>query len=416
MNQPQIIQNPKGLIQKSAQMFVQKPNEFNAQINRQYQILRKSGYKFKTIRDMERFFYPWIDQPEILQKADDPWLSSTTGFRQITYGQIVWNMLNLTHGYGIFEKKPYVQEGWRVFKGRPTAGSDYAENAATLPDSDKPDLALLNEAVATKAHVFDASEISRLLSKSLDDTTDDPMKVLREFYAQEHVKSINEDLFQEFATASTNKINSIDRLTASSAEVAAHSGTYTAGDEDIFAVDRSANSWADAQSLYDASADRDLTESLVKQLIRSCRVFWGSNAKPVFITGYDTLDRFSDWIDPSLRYQIVPGSDGLRYQPIKVNDHETLPGIGAGQIVNAYHNIPIIPLSDVPQDTISRVYLIDLNSTYIENLAPTQYFEGGISSGDPFSVDGLKDKGLVRTIHRLKSTNLPGQGKIRDLQ
>jgi len=410
----QIIQNPKELIHKSAQLFMNRPNEFNAQINSQYKILRKSGYKFRSIRDMERFFYPWIDQPEILQKADDPWLSSTTGFRQITYGQIVWNMLNLTNGYGIFEKRPYIQEGWRVFKGRPTAAADYAEAATTLPDSDKPDLATLNETLATKAHVFDASEISRLLSKTQDDTTNDPMKVLREFYAMEHVKSINEDLFTDADTLNTNKINSIDRLTASSAEITAHS--YTAGDEDIFGVDRSANGWANAQSLYNASADRDLTESLLKQLIRSCRVFWGPSAKPVFVTGYDTLDRFSDWVDPSLRYQIAPGSEGVRYQPIKVNDHETLPGIGAGQIVNAYHNIPIIPLSDVPQDTISRVYLLDLNSTFIENLAPTQYFEGGISSGDPFAVDGLKDKGLVRTIHRLKSTNLPGQGKLRDLQ
>ena len=136
----------------------------------------------------------------------------------------------------------------------------------------------------------------------------------------------------------------------------------------------------------------------------------------MFITGYDTLDRLSDFIDPNVRYQLYPGSQGAAFKSIKVNDAETLPGIGMGAIVNAYHNIPIIPCTDVPQDTISRIYLIDLNSTWIEPLAPTQYFEGGISHGDPFGVDGLKDKGLIRTIHRLKSTNLPGQGKIRDLQ
>ena len=49
-------------------------------------------------------------------------------------------------------------------------------------------------------------------------------------------------------------------------------------------------------------------------------------------------------------------------------------------------------------------------------LKPTEYFEGGIDSGDPFGVGSLGNRGMYRTIGEVGCTFFKGQGKITNLQ
>jgi hypothetical protein len=47
---------------------------------------------------------------------------------------------------------------------------------------------------------------------------------------------------------------------------------------------------------------------------------------------------------------------------------------------------------------------------------PTQYFEAGISTGNPFAINFIGDKGLYRTMGDVICTRFNVQGKIRDLK
>jgi len=82
----------------------------------------------------------------------------------------------------------------------------------------------------------------------------------------------------------------------------------------------------------------------------------------------------------------------------------------------SYRNIPIFESIDVPQDTLSRIYLLDLGHTFIKVLAPTQYFQTGVDSGDPFILNKLNEEGMYVTMAELGCTMFKANGSIRDLQ
>jgi len=48
-------------------------------------------------------------------------------------------------------------------------------------------------------------------------------------------------------------------------------------------------------------------------------------------------------------------------------------------------------------------------------MKPTQYFEDGISNGNPFGVGTLGNKALYRTIAEVGCSYFKGQGKITNL-
>ena len=52
----------------------------------------------------------------------------------------------------------------------------------------------------------------------------------------------------------------------------------------------------------------------------------------------------------------------------------------------------------------------------IDIAKPTQYFEAGMNSGDPFGIDKLANEGMYRTMGELKCRFFKAQGKIRDLK
>ena len=108
---------------------------------------------------------------------------------------------------------------------------------------------------------------------------------------------------------------------------------------------------------------------------------------------------------------------------VGVNGVETAEGTQVGINVATLYGIPIFRDPHVPKDTISRLYLLDTSNP--ENfhmprlcfkvLRPTQYFEAGMSSGDPFGINKLADEGMYRTIGELICAFFAAQGKIRDL-
>jgi hypothetical protein len=135
----------------------------------------------------------------------------------------------------------------------------------------------------------------------------------------------------------------------------------------------------------------------------------GGNPK-VILTGYDTLMRLQQLLQAQQRFmeekRVTPTYNGVK----------GVPGIEAGFIVATYNGVPIIPTKDMKKDGLSRMYLLDTDYMYFSTAIPTQYFESGIETGDPFAINRLGQEGLYRTMGEVWTTFFGAQGSVRDLK
>ena len=215
----------------------------------------------RTITDMERYYYGagnamgYSYSGSELLKADSPMLSTTAGTYQAIYGRKVWSQLNQEfNAFSILPKKPWDRSGWRVITGKPNGGALHggvAENA-TLPDTVKPTFQHVAAKPKTVAHTFDMSETAIFLADR-DDGLGDIRSVLKEEMGKHHAEMVNKMLLTDVTTAAANNFESLDRVTTGNTSMT--SGThYDAGDEDIYSIDRSANTWAFAEDEANSSS------------------------------------------------------------------------------------------------------------------------------------------------------------------
>ena len=385
----------------------------------------------RTVNDMERYYYGagnsmgYTYTGSELLKADAPMLSTTAGTYQAIYGRKVWSQLNQEfNAFSILPKKPWERSGWRVITDKPNSGTVHggiAENG-TLPETVKPTFQHVAAKPKTVAHAFDMSETAIFLNDK-DDGLGDIRSVLKEEMGKHHAEHINLMLTTDSETPAGNDIESLDRVTGNdggssggltSMETGASAGTDHCGasDLDIYSIDRSANSWSNAE--VDCGADRAAGSRRTLSLDHLDTMFqkiWlrGGNPK-VMLTGYDTLMRIQQLLQSQQRFmeekRVVPTYNGVK----------GVPGVEAGFIVATYNGVPIIPSKDVQADGISRIYMLDTDYLYYSTAKPTQYFESGIETGDPFAINRLGQEGLYRTMGEVWTTFFGGQGSIRDLQ
>ena len=387
----------------------------------------------RTVQDLERYYYGagnamgYSYSGSELLKADAPLLSTTAGTYQAIYGRKVWSQLNQEfNAFSILPKKPWDRSGWRVVTAKPSfaKGGGVAENA-TLPDTTKPTFQQVAAKPKTVAHTFDMSEVAIFLADK-DDGMGDIRSVLKEEVGKHHAEHINVMLTQDVDTPAGNDFESLDRVTASStmdSTGTAYAATVSGGastshtahisaasDVDIYSIDRSANTWADAE--IDLASDAGLTERTLSldHLDNMFQKIWvrGGNPK-VILTGYDTLMRIQQLLQSQQRFmeekRVTPTYNGVK----------GVPGVEAGFIVATYNGVPIIPSKDIAADGISRMYFLDTDYLWFSTGIPTQYFESGIETGDPFAINRLGQEGLYRTLGEVWTTFFRGQGSVRDL-
>ena len=137
----------------------------------------------------------------------------------------------------------------------------------------------------------------------------------------------------------------------------------------------------------------------------------GGNPK-VMLTGYDTLMRVQQLLQSQQRFM-----ESKRVTPT-YNGVKGVPGLEAGFIVATYNGVPLIPSKDVVTDTsgISRIYYFDTDYLWFQTAIPTQYFESGIETGDPFAINRLGQEGLYRTMGEVWDSFFGAGGSIRDLK
>ena len=369
----------------------------------------------RTVNDMERYYYGagssmgYSYTGSELLKADAPLLSTTAGTYQAIYGRKVWSQLNQEfNAFSVLPKKPWDRSGWRVVTAKPsfTVGGGIAENG-TLPDTTKPTFQHVAAKPKTVAHSFDMSEVAIFLNDK-DDGLGDIRSVLKEEMGKHHAEHINKMLTTDVTTVAGNDIESLDRVTTGNNQMT--SGThYNTNDEDIYSITRGSNTWAFAEDNADSSSvNRTLTLDHLDDLFQKIWVR-GGNPK-VMLTGYDTLMRIQQLLQSQQRFmeekRVVPTYNGVK----------GVPGVEAGFIVATYNGVPIIPTKEMASDGISRIYMMDTDYLYFSTGKPTQYFESGIETGDPFAINRLGQEGLYRTMGEIWTTFFGGQGSIRDLQ
>jgi|TARA_Y100001937_G_scaffold17320_4_gene23962 hypothetical protein len=370
----------------------------------------------RTITDMERYYYGagnamgYSYSGSELLKADSPMLSTTAGTYQAIYGRKVWSQLNQEfNAFSILPKKPWDRSGWRVITGKPNGGALHggvAENA-TLPDTVKPTFQHVAAKPKTVAHTFDMSETAIFLADR-DDGLGDIRSVLKEEMGKHHAEMVNKMLLTDVTTAAANNFESLDRVTTGNTSMT--SGThYDAGDEDIYSIDRSANTWAFAEDEANSSStNRTLSLDHLDTLFQQ---IWERGGNPkVILTGYDTLMRLQQLLQSQQRFmeekRVTPTYNGVK----------GVPGVEAGFIVATYNGVPIIPTKDMPKDSLSRMYFLDTDYVHFSTAIPTQYFESGIETGDPFAINRLGQEGLYRTMGEIWTTFFGAHGSIRDLK
>ena len=374
----------------------------------------------RTITDMERYYYGagnsmgYSYSGSELLKADAPMLSSTAGTYNAIYGRKVWSQMNQEfNAFSILPKRPWDSSGWRVLTDKPNSGAVHggvAENA-TLPDTVKPKFEHVAAKPKTVVHTFDMSETAIFLADK-DDGMGDIRSVLKEEMGKHHAEMTNKMLLRDVSTRAENNFESLDRVTIGDTSVMTAGGThYDDHDEDIYSIDRSAttNGWGYAEANAHTSAtDRVLSLDQLDDLFQKIWVR-GGNPK-VILTGYDTLMRLQQLLQSQQRFmeekRVTPTYNGVK----------GVPGMEAGFVVATYNGVPIIPSKDVQPDTISRMYFLDTDYLYFSTAIPTQYYESGIETGDPFAINRLGQEGMYRTMGELWTTFFGGQGSIRDLK
>lgn len=373
--------------------------------------------KFETIKQMLEFYYG----PNTVNK-DAPVLSSTTGVFNAVYGAYAFYQLNgEANAFGVLPKYPWPHSGFRAITADAGSSADggVAENAA-IPATVKPTFVEVDVTPKQVAHAFDVSFIqSGLVKKTADDAIGD-MDFLRGYFAVKHAKAINQQLLVDADTLAGDNFESIDRITISSAASVALG--YTAGDEDIYDIDRSGASWADATVSHNSGTDRTFSDALLTSLLSSLETA-GARTN-LLLTGNDTKWRIFSVYGDQVRYAGVVEKNQM--VQIGINGVETEEGLGVGMRVATVYGIPLFSSQSVPQDTISRIYALDTTMNEetgiprlgIALLYPTMYFESGLDTAfpDPFAVNRFGTEGVYYTAGELVCTFFKAQGSLRDLK
>jgi len=218
------------------------------------------------------------------------------------------------------------------------------------------------------------------------------------------------------STADT-RIDSIDRVCSSYTEV--NDCSLDGNDADIYSLDRDTSTgWYHAYVGENNDTDRALTDSLIRAALDEIGEAGGNTT--LILTGHDTYAAIQGLYDSQVRYNIL----GEGKAKVGVNGVETAEGVGVGLDVSTLYGIPLFKSSDCKKDTLSRIYFLDTSDPEghgeprlgLKIAKPTQYFEAGMNTGDPFGINKLANEGMFRTMGELICKNFKAQGKIRDLK
>ena len=357
----------------------------------------------------------------LLEAAD--LASSTSGvLNKVFGGDFVWAQFNaqaqIADSIPMSQRSRTSVYGWRAWTalGDTTGGGGQSEG--TVPT------AIIGSFVQVAPTIKEQSTQMRvsLLLQNLTQIDDayGTLASLQMQLAVEHAKQRERAVTTDIQTLAGNNSESVDRLTASSSNQATVG--WTAGREDIFGIDRSVSTWADAQQQAFASPGTTLTKKLLKDRVRAARQAGGA---PTFIaTGWDTWLALSTLYEPLGRVDI--GVKSLATD--KVNDAVVPAGLAVQQWVSHVEGLPVVPsdkaVSGNPSGTISRIYGLDISNpeaadkprTGWDVVQPTRVYAAGAKSGPaPQAISFVGDSLLAVTQYELGCRFPAANFQLRDM-
>ena len=380
--------------------------------------------QFRTIEEMEKFYYTeplkviaekqGITVDELVAKTKEealevesltkaaPVITSTTGALNYVYGAQLWSSVcTEANAFGMLPKKPYDKGGYRAITAAAATTSAGTSESGSVPASLKPTLAAVDVGLKTLSATTEISEVLSLQEGKDDVATWGEMLA---YAKDEFLNRVNRGLLTDNDTVASTNIESVDRIAGSYSEIAGCS--QTANDLDIYGIDRDGGAgWTDAYVSHASGTDRTFALSLLDTVIDGVAPYWKNRKNKVILTGYDTARRIQQLENPKATYTPDMSVE------FGVNGVQTRKGIEAGIPVASYDGIPIIVSNNVPKDTISRVYVLDLDHLWIAVARPVTYVE----SSDPLVV-GFQKRGVFSMVGELVCTCFAAQGKLRDLK
>lgn len=388
--------------------------------------LTKADGHIRTVYDMVDYYYGFVPEymsktqgGSAMSKQDNPMLTTSSGVRNAVYGSEVFSLVNHEPNiFALLENRAWVRSGERIATDHGhEMGSGGSPENASLDDTDRPPLDQFEVDAQTVQHNFDVSQVKELLAETEDDDLEDPFDWLRRWYGTgtehqtgmgQHPKHINVQLGRDADEVEDDDLISIDQVISDAEERTILSNPENV---DVYGFDRETEFQSNV--LHNDGNERTFVIDLLDDAIREVKENSGKN--PVtdenyfFLTGHDTYQRIENEVGGKERLEAERVSVGM-------NGVETQPGDDVGITVQSYKQIPIFESVDVPEDGISRVYLVDSSTMYFKTLLPTQFYSTGTEvDGNPFAIDRLGNQGLYVTIGQLSLVNPAAHVKIRDL-
>lgn len=371
--------------------------------------------RFNTLEDMYNFQYT-----EMIKKADDPIISTSSGFVNPIYGQELFSALSQeSNAFGLLPKFSYQRKGFRAITANEATTAGVAENAA-WGEKDKPAITEVAVPLKTVKTQWDQS-MQELIYEGNDDVV--ATADLKGYFNSRHKSAINAQLLGTNGTVAGYNLESLDRVCASYLEdttyTDAANAAYDANDNDIYSQDRdAAASWVDAY-VSGSTTDRAFSTDLILDVLSEVEYYDGKTN--VMLTGKDTYADIEKAFDGYVRYNAPIGALGASFVELTVNGVKTVNGTGKGTRTAEVYGVPLFKSKDVVAETSgsSRIYLLDTGINPLGTtpklgmkmgLLPTVF-----ESKDVLANDNFGYKYGIATVAELQCEIFRHQGKIRDL-
>lgn len=392
------------------------------------------------------------DYGMVFKKADTPILTSSTGVLQVIYGKQVWDWLNRQYTmWSLLGKVAWGHSGWRVLAADGTIPDGLTETSV-VPDAVMPTFAALSTKFKQVAFPWAYTRKQRLASEQGDDGIPTETEV-REVSAHAHIRQLDQphttsgygglgenaettQLALAAGYSGKNNFEAIDRIISASEEEDDIGALGNAGANSYdpwqqyasTAIDRDSGTTYDSvvcdgagSGLYTSgtapnyTVDATFSLSGLNALISTCEKNGLNRENAILVMGYNVYDRILQMEEAKERF----------INPVRVartvNGVRSVEGTDVGVTVSSYQGIPMFRWQNCPADTLSRIFLIDLEHLFLKIVTPSLYVPITIPPQPAYMTQDstaglyLAEKFMYLTEGETICTKFKTQGKMRSI-
>lgn len=381
--------------------------------------------QLKTFGQFEELYYQEILKQlgvegarlyDLLLKADDPVVQSTTGVYTALYGARVHSNLYLqAPTWQILPKVLYetAKSGTRLMTALPTTAAGIAE-AGALVDTDKPDIQQYSITLKRMNATWDITEWAQVRSLAEDGKAGGESAWMMDAMADYFVQAVDIALNGQNGVPAGYNFESIDRIVASYAErtncTDAVDAAYSANDCDIYGIDRDSSAgFSDAIVDY-AASNRALSLGLIDNLMVNTMAAGAKPESQVFLTKHDT---YGDW--GTLMASQQRFTDFVQMQPTVNGLLSDARGREGGLRCAVYNGVPLVLDKNATFDAggSGRIYLLDTSKLEFRVVNPVRHLVSPVTNA--INHDAFTERHSLDLSGEIMALAFAMQGKIRDL-